>query len=461
MKFKNNLFGIAAMALCLGLASCSDDDELQFSQAQVTNSELKTILEQNGLHFDDQGHLLLDEAANNLKALDLSGKKISDYKELSVLPNLVELNLSNNEFGPTFDFGILPSQIKVLDLTGNEIYEVANLADINEQTGAVTLKLDFDKLTLPETAKYDCYELPQYFITDKEVDMKLGTKAYSNLREVPDANTLAILKASFKSLFDGDKIDISRRLVDPKQKMAEINTLLMPDGQTSADVTSVEGVEYVAMNKGYEGGTIQLGAGKECILPYIKIGKSVSKFTTSTVATQIVDFSEAENITCVWFSNNTGIQEIDLSASKKLGQRSYAEENGAMKNESTIDIINCENFKSLKLPKAAKIVNSIQVGLCPNLESLDLSGLRSLSIATFATLPKCKISYPQYDFSLRPAEGYARHCFGISPDMWEKHPETKEMLDKYHDGLDVGSTMVFAQYGFDYWDAYQWDKNYK
>ena len=455
MKFKNNLFGIAAMALCLGLASCSDDDELQFSQAQVTNSELKTILEQNGLHFDEQGHLLLDEAANNLKALNLSGKKISDYKELAVLPNLTELNLSNNEFGPTFDFGILPSQIKVLDLTGNEIYEVANLADINEQTGAVTLKLDFDKLILPETAKYDCYELPQYFLTDKQVDMKLGTEVYSNLRAVPDPGTLFILKKLYPSMFEGDKIDISRRLVKPLEKAAnlEVNIVSLPNEE--GEIKSVEGAEYIALNKGFEGGSITLSATEECELPYFKVGPTVSALSISRISTAELDLSEAENLVSLGLVKNHGVTTADLSASKLFGQREYKMENGSMKNPSKIQIKFCDNLKSIVLPENARIVNTIQVGELKNLESFDMSKLNAVSILQLVTMPKCKIGYPTYQFDLRP-EGYLQWTFGCEEDIYDK-PETKAMLDKYHDGLKRDGVIWF---GGSHFLGYNWKSQY-
>ncbi|EXY65686.1 hypothetical protein M085_1836, partial [Bacteroides fragilis str. 3986 N(B)19] len=41
----------------------------------MKNSELKTILQQKGYQFNEQGNLLLDDLANNTTTLDLSGTK--------------------------------------------------------------------------------------------------------------------------------------------------------------------------------------------------------------------------------------------------------------------------------------------------------------------------------------------------------------------------------------------------
>ena len=77
----------------------------------MKNSELKTILQQKGYQFNEQGNLLLDDLANNTTTLDLSGTKLSDLSELDILPNLTEVKLSDNDYGPVFDFSKLPKQI--------------------------------------------------------------------------------------------------------------------------------------------------------------------------------------------------------------------------------------------------------------------------------------------------------------------------------------------------------------
>ena len=49
MKIFKNFIGLAALALCLGFASCgSDDDAPSYSNVAVSNSELMTILKAKG-----------------------------------------------------------------------------------------------------------------------------------------------------------------------------------------------------------------------------------------------------------------------------------------------------------------------------------------------------------------------------------------------------------------------------
>ena len=53
MKIFKNFIGLAALALCLGFASCSsDDDAPSYSNVAVSNSELMTILKAKGYQFD-------------------------------------------------------------------------------------------------------------------------------------------------------------------------------------------------------------------------------------------------------------------------------------------------------------------------------------------------------------------------------------------------------------------------
>ena len=104
----NKLYmGVAALALCLGFTACSDDEDgLSYSTATVQNTALKDILVQKGYQFDANGKLLLDDLANNTTTLDLSGTQISTdaLAELSMFPNLTDVDLSDNGYGPAFDF---------------------------------------------------------------------------------------------------------------------------------------------------------------------------------------------------------------------------------------------------------------------------------------------------------------------------------------------------------------------
>ena len=144
MKIFKNFIGLAALALCLGFASCSsEDDAPSYSNVAVSNSELMTILKAKGYQFDENGKMLLDDKANSTTSLDLSGTKVDTaaLKELSVFPNLKELNLSSNGYGETFDFSVLPAQITGIDLTNNDIYNYDNLVKVTvEENGDETVE---------------------------------------------------------------------------------------------------------------------------------------------------------------------------------------------------------------------------------------------------------------------------------------------------------------------------------
>lgn len=173
MKIFKNFIGLAALALCLGFASCgSDDDAPSYSNVAVSNSELMTILKGKGYQFDENGKMLLDDKANSTTSLDLSGTKVDTaaLKELSVFPNLKELNLSSNGYGETFDFSVLPAQITGIDLTNNDIYNYDNLVKVTvEENGDETVENvhNITKLYLPEEAKYNIAQLMRFYRQNK------------------------------------------------------------------------------------------------------------------------------------------------------------------------------------------------------------------------------------------------------------------------------------------------------
>ena len=82
MNNLRNYLGLSALTMGLCLMSCNDDNTPSYSQTTMKNSELKTILQQKGYQFNEQGNLLLDDLANNTTTLDLSGTKLSDLSEL-------------------------------------------------------------------------------------------------------------------------------------------------------------------------------------------------------------------------------------------------------------------------------------------------------------------------------------------------------------------------------------------
>ena len=236
MKRNNLHVGLMAFAMLLIGASCSDDDNtLSYSTGAVQNTELKTILVQRGYTFNEDGNLLLDDLANNTTTLDLSGTQISTdaLAELSMFPNSTDVDLSDNGYGPAFDFAKLPEQITGIDLTGNEIYDYDNLVSVVvEENGdeTVTNLHEITKLYLPETAKENIEDLVRFYRQNKEaitagtIDRKMtdvdgNLQTYTTLRDVPDANLLTYLQTNFADLFNGDQIDLSKHLgLDQKTK---------------------------------------------------------------------------------------------------------------------------------------------------------------------------------------------------------------------------------------------------
>lgn len=265
MKIFKNFIGLAALALCLGFASCgSDDDAPSYSNVAVSNSELMTILKAKGYQFDENGKMLLDDKATNTTSLDLSGTKVDTaaLKELSVFPNLKELNLSNNGYGPVFHIASLPSQITGLDLQGNDIYDFDGLvtAKVENDEVKATILHEFTKLYLPASCKYNVEDLMPFYTQNeaenKTVDMQMvndkgSLEKYNTLREIPDTYFAAYLKMNFSSVFTSDgKLDISKPLgLEDRGR----NIFLQWDTQYAdvEKIASIEGIEYFVNNPFY------------------------------------------------------------------------------------------------------------------------------------------------------------------------------------------------------------------
>ena len=210
------------MAFCvLGFTSCSDDNGPGYSASALKNTELMTILKSKGYTFDQEGKLELNDLANNTTSLDLSGTKLTDFTGLDILPNLKEVKLANNDYGPSFDFAKLPAQITGIDLTGNDIYDFAGLVKteiVNDEI-KTTILHPLTRLYLPATAKYNVEELMHFYkenqLEKKAVDMQMidsegSLKAYNTIRLIPDEYFREYLKTKFSSIFVNEtSIDIS------------------------------------------------------------------------------------------------------------------------------------------------------------------------------------------------------------------------------------------------------------
>ena len=356
MKKIKTLIGLAAMALCLGFASCSsDNDAPSYSNVAVGNSQLKTLLQGKGYTFDENGKLLLDDKANGTTSLDLSGTKLDTaaLKELSVFPNLKELNLSNNGYGETFDFSVLPAQITSIDLTNNDIYNYDNLVKVTvAENGDETVETlhNITKLYLPEDAKYNMAQLVRFYRQNKSaidggtMDVKMQnengvSEKYNTLREIPDATLRAYLnqETTFSGLFDGDKIDLSKKLSNA-QKINNIyvNTWFFEDANLNIDdLVNLDGLQYIVENPYWEGTTIYIAPNNSLSLPKMQIGSSVTLLNLKNLdASKGLDITKATGLYYIDLMAISGITNVDLSNNPIFGQRGTEAEEDAMTGSS-------------------------------------------------------------------------------------------------------------------------------
>ena len=376
------------LILCLGLAttlgfvSCSEEEGFTYSTNPIENTALKDILVQKGYQFDANGKLLLDDLANNTTTLDLSGTQISTdaLAELSMFPNLTDVDLSDNGYGPAFDFAKLPEQITGIDLTGNEIYDEEN----GDET--VTNLHEITKLYLPETAKENIEDLVRFYRQNKEaitagtIDMKMtdvdgNLQTYTTLRDVPDANLLVRLKTDFSDLFNGDQIDLNKRLgLDQKTK----ELLVSP----TDNVSNFEGIQYLIGSLSWEGSKFGLYAAEVenvASMPNVKVGKSITQIILQNVEVEAIDLSNATNLVNVWIQNIPGLQKLDLSYSTIWGQRDKETESNETYG-SNLMVLGCPALKEIKLPEKDELkVNTIDIESLDALETFDMSNVKMLS----------------------------------------------------------------------------------
>ncbi len=471
MKNYKNLIGLAAMALCLGLTSCSSsDDAPSYSNVVVSNSELMTLLKSKGYTFDENGKLLLDDKANATTSLDLSGTQVdtASLKELAVFPNLKELNLSNNGYGPVFHIASLPSQITGLDLQGNEIYDFDGLVNakvVNDEVKATILH-DFTKLYLPASCKYNVEDLMPFYTENaaenKTVDMQMvndkGTlEKYNTLREIPDTYFAAYLKKLFASIFvDDTHIDISKPLVS-----SEANTMIALETtlqyQDIAQIQSISGVEYFINNPYYPDFSVLMRYAKNAepytvayVAPRGNI-KGLHLLNTNTL--NGIDLSGATKLAAIQLSNNESLKNLDLSKTM-IANQEFEDWDATLKNG--FYILNCQNLEDLELPSPNKkyISNFVLIKL-PKLKSVNLQDFEGFEYLVLIGLANCKITYPTNMLYAYGKEELATATipvdFTISEDVFNLD-ETKAFITTYRTYLKDRYTSYRSM------GAYKWSK---
>lgn len=473
MKILKNFIGLAAIALCLGFASCSsDDDAPSYSEVAVDNSQLKTLLESKGYTFDENGKLLLDDKANSTTSLDLSGTQVDTaaLKELSVFPNLKELNLSNNGYGPVFHIASLPSLITGLDLQGNDIYDFDGLvtAKVENDEVKATILHEFTKLYLPASCKYNVEDLMPFYTQNeaenKTVDMQMvndkgSLEKYNTLREIPDTYFAAYLKMNFSSVFTSDgKLDISKPLgLEDRGR----NIFLQWDTQYAdvEKIASIEGIEYFVNNPFYESFYVFIDVQTsteetkqfEChrLSPRQNVKGLVVKKTNFIGG---LDLSDATALSSLGISNNPSVTSLDLTNTAFLNQ-DIKDFDVTMSN--LLDCRDCENLEEIKIKADnKKVTDQVILANLPKLKSIDLQSIEAIGEFVLCQLPNCDITYPSnliasyrssankvYDFASNPKR---KVDFTISQDVLDK-AGTQEFINKYSAHLRDDSSS-FSEY---------------
>lgn len=473
MKIFKNFIGLAALALCLGFASCSsDDDAPSYSNAAVSNSELMTILKAKGYQFDENGKMLLDDKANSTTSLDLSGTKVDTaaLKELSVFPNLKELNLSSNGYGPVFHIASLPSQITGLDLQGNDIYDFDGLvtAKVENDEVKATILHEFTKLYLPASCKYNVEDLMPFYTENeaenKTIDMQMvndkgSLEKYNTLREIPDTYFAAYLKMNFSSVFTSDgKLDISKPLgLEDRGR----NIFLQWDTQYAdiEKIASIEGIEYFVNNPFYESFYVFIDVQTsteetkqfEChrLSPRQNVKGLVVEKTNFIGG---LDLSDATALSSLGISNNPSVTSLDLTHTAFLNQDT---KDFDVTMSNFLDCRDCENLEEIKIKADnKKVTDQVILANLPKLKSIDLQSIEVIGEFVLCQLPNCDITYPSnliayysssankvYDFASNPKR---KVYFTISQDVLDK-AGTQEFINKYSAHLRDDSSS-FSEY---------------
>ena len=456
MKNVKTIIGLAALALCLGFASCgSDDDAPSYSNAAVSNSELMTILKAKGYQFDENGKMLLDDKANSTTSLDLSGTKVDTaaLKELSVFPNLKALNLSNNGYGPVFHIASLPSQITGLDLQGNDIYDFDGLvtAKVENDEVKATILHEFTKLYLPASCKYNVEDLMPFYTQNeaenKTVDMQMvndkgSLEKYNTLREIPDEYFRAYLKMKFASLFaDDTHIDISKPMKNNEQ--GESLTLGLTNQFADVNkIQSISGIECFINNPYYQPFFVSIAINNNVLFEtkYLDLHSNIKGLMLNNVnTTEGINFANATSLVTLILTHNDGIKEADLS-NTLISAQDIKDFDATLQNG--ISIKYCKNLETLLLPKTDKgVVNTCELIQLPKLKSVDLSSIKGLETLALVVLPNCSITYPNLKYTyyseskeIVELSEFDYILFAISEDVY-KMESTKNFFAAHTFGL--------------------------
>ena len=464
MKTKKILLPLVALFV-LGLSSCCDEKEgLTYSSTVLKNSELKTILTSKGFSFDKDGKLELNNLATSTVSLDLSNTKLKDLSGLDILPNLKEVKLSNNDYGPVFDFSTLPSQITSVDLTGNNIYDFEGLVETKTENDELktTVLHPLKKLYLPASAKYNVEDLmPFNMLQGQETDIKMADSTgkmekYTTVREIPDPIFCEYLKTLYPSMFiDKNHIDFSKmpKLTEQGQNIF----LYLPEEKENP--RSIEGVEYFINNPFLAKFMVMLNTGRSYKVGYLMPRKNMDVLALFSIEAEgEIDFSKATSLNVLGLVKCPSVKHLDLSHTKVCNQDIKDFHPMA---DNSLNLIHCPNVETITLANPAKgATNRVLLVDLPKLKKVDLSSITTLGKLDIF-LDNTEVVYPKlnsfYDSNTKKVTKLTEGKEKVSVSVSQKTLESsalKEFIKEYGQYCRDGKEEVEAEYG-----AVAWKKN--
>ena len=461
MKTKKILLPLVALFV-LGLSSCCDEKEgLTYSSTVLKNSELKTILTSKGFSFDKDGKLELNNLATSTVSLDLSNTKLKDLSGLDILPNLKEVKLSNNDYGPVFDFSTLPSQITSVDLTGNNIYDFEGLVETKTENDELktTVLHPLKKLYLPASAKYNVEDLmPFNMLQGQETDIKMADSTgklekYTTVREIPDPIFCAYLKTLYPSMFiDKNHIDFSKmpKLAEQGQNIF----LYLPEEQENP--RSIEGVEYFINNPFLAKFMVMLNTGRSYKVGYLMPRKNIDVLALFSIEAEgEIDFSKATSLNVLGLSKCPSVKHLDLSHTKVCNQDIKDFHPMA---DNSLNLIHCPNVETITLANPAKgATNRVLLVDLPKLKKVDLSSITTLGNLDIF-LDNTEVVYPKlnsfYDSNTKKVTKLTEGEETVSVTVSQKTLESsafKEFIKEYGKYCSDGKAYAEAEYGAVAW----------